>query len=339
MSDFDMADKLVAEGKIPMYVRDKGNFVYNPDFKIIEIKGYNVNLRSQPNTKSNVVVQLSDDDTDKWPVYLGEWTSPNGEYWVAGEYSVNGKAKTVWIFGDYAQPMTRVSHSSAKNSNDRLSDKDYKQMMEDSDFAKADKALNRAWRNAKNSLSKNDFEALKKTQKTWIQRGRDKEAKALMETMSRVQAYTAVTNARAEYINKYIDGTENNLSDTEDYEDSQNDLPDNSPSDLPGDLPDDVPSNSDVPDYGENSSKSDENEKKINLSSSDDASEFLSENLITLGKIQPNEVLEYISEVDIDGEECWEFSASFNFYETGRYAISKNGKIYEYDGDKFVPVK
>ena len=28
-SDFDRADKLVAEGKIPMYVRNKGQFVYS----------------------------------------------------------------------------------------------------------------------------------------------------------------------------------------------------------------------------------------------------------------------------------------------------------------------
>lgn len=71
ISDFDMADKLVGEGKIPMYVRDKGKFVHNSAFSMVGINGINVNLRSQPNVKANVVVQISKDDTDKWPAYLG----------------------------------------------------------------------------------------------------------------------------------------------------------------------------------------------------------------------------------------------------------------------------
>ena len=339
-SAHDMADKLVAEGKIPMYVRDKGNFTYNPDFKIIGINGYNVNLRSQPNTKSNVVIQLSNDEPEKWPAYLGEWTHPNGEKWVVGESRVNGKLKTVWIFGQFAEPMTQKNYSSAKksnNSNAKLSDSEYKQMMSNSDFANADKALNQAWRNAKNSLSKSSFEALKKSQTSWIKRGRDIEVKPLLAKMSRVEAYTSVTNARAEYINKFANGTTNLSSAEENYEDSGN-IYDDVPDDLPDDLPDDVPSDSDVPNE-DSSSKNSEARKNINLNSSDDAADFLYERLIELEKIEPNENLEYLSDVDINGKNCFEFSASFNFNETGRYAVSQNGDIYEYDGSNFVPVK
>lgn len=117
--NFDRADKLVAEGKIPMYVRDKGKFFFNPDFEygIVGINAQKVNLRSQPNTKANVVAQLSRSDTGKWPVYLGEWTHPNGEHWVLGEYHKNGlgsgKGTPVWIFGKYADPMTEEMYGIA----------------------------------------------------------------------------------------------------------------------------------------------------------------------------------------------------------------------------------
>ena len=330
-SDFDIADKLVAEGKIPMYVRDKGKFVYNPDFNVVGIKGYNVNLRSQPNTKSNVVVQLSDSDTDKWPVYLGEWTHPNGEYWVIGEYRVKGKPKTVWIFGKYAEPMSNKEYSSAKNSNTHLSDNEYGQMMKNSDFANADKALNQAWKNAKNSLSEEDFNALKKDQNSWIKKGRDNEAKDLMSSMSRVEAYTSVTNSRAEYINQLANGSTSldTVSDHEYADDSYGDVPD----DLPDDLPDD-----DVPiETPEKSSK--KASSKISLASEDDASEFLQEKLTELEKIDFREELEYLGQVEIDGEECFEFSSQFNLSETGRYAVSSGGKIYEHDGENYTPVK
>ena len=115
--NFERADKLVAEGKIPMYVRDKGKFIYNPEFDIVGINAQKVNLRSQPNTKANVVAQLSRGDTGKWPVYLGEWTHPNGDHWVLGEYHKNGlgtgKGIPVWIYGKYADPMTEETYGIA----------------------------------------------------------------------------------------------------------------------------------------------------------------------------------------------------------------------------------
>lgn len=341
MSNFDIADKLVAEKKIPMYVRDKGDFVYNPDFKIVGINGYNVNLRSQPNTKSNVVVQLSDSDIEEWPSYLGEWTNPNGEYWVAGEYRAKGMAKTVWIFGQYAQPMTREDYDSAKKSNTRLSNKEYKQMLKNSAFAKADMALNEAWLNAKNSLSANDFKDLQKKQTAWLKRDRDNEAKALMGTMSRLQAYTAVTNARAELINQYADGTEV-------YADTGNDLPDNStsdfPDDLPSDLPDDLPSASSGVNGHQDNNKSSNKNKKINLASPEDAENMLMEQLQARDRLSPGETLAYLdTQTEINGETCWEFSGQIVMMnmisDTGRYAISPSGKIYEFDGDKYIAVK
>ncbi len=81
-----------------------------------------------------------------------------------------------------------------------LSDAEYKQMIKNSEFARADKALNDAWSEAKNSLSANDFEALKNNQREWISKGRDNEAKELMNRLSKIEAYTAVTYSRAEYI-------------------------------------------------------------------------------------------------------------------------------------------
>ena len=73
-----------------------------------------------------------------------------------------------------------------------------------------------------------------------------------------------------------------------------------------------------------------------NLSSPENASDFLSERLIELDKIMPNEELEYLdSKVELNGEDCWEFSSQFNFNETGRYAISKSGKIYEFIDDDY----
>ena len=115
--NFERADKLVAEGTIPMYVRDKGKFIYNSEFDIVGINAQKVNLRSQPNTKANVVAQLSRSDTGRYPVYLGEWTHPNGEHWVLGEYHKNGlgngKGTPVWIFGKYADPMTEEMYGIA----------------------------------------------------------------------------------------------------------------------------------------------------------------------------------------------------------------------------------
>ena len=222
MSDFDMADKLVGEGKVPMYVRDKGRFVYSPEFSIVGINGINVNLRSQPNINANVILQLSTDDREQWPAYLGEWTHPNGDHWVVGEIKQNGRLKTVWIFGQYAEPMTKETFS-------------------------------------EEGTTANDF-------------------------------------------------------------------------DLPDDLPSDVPSRS-------SQRASAPVRKTLSFSSPEEAAEFPEEKLIELERIMPSEALEYLEQqTELNGETCWEFAASFNFRETGRYAISTSGKIYEYGNDKYLLV-
>ena len=196
-----------------------------------------------------------------------------------------------------------------------LTDKEYRQLMKNPNFSQADKALNQAWTNAKNSLSQEDFNALKKSQNTWIKTGRDNEARQLLRKLSRVQAYTLVTNSRAEYINNYV----KKRAVVDESDEPQKDLPD---------LPD-VPRESPV-----------KNETaKINLADSDSAAEYLTEKLIDSGRIQPNEEIQYLdSEIEINGVQCWEFSASFNFVETGRYAISQNGTIFVYQDEKYIPL-
>ena len=37
--NFDIADKFVREGKIPMYVRDKGKFICDPNFQYVYVTG------------------------------------------------------------------------------------------------------------------------------------------------------------------------------------------------------------------------------------------------------------------------------------------------------------
>lgn len=207
------------------------------------------------------------------------------------------------------------------NSASALSDKEYRQFMKNQNFSEADKALNKAWKNAKDSLSEQDFNALKQSQSRWIKSGRDNEARQLTRKLSRIQAYTLVTNSRADYINNYVKKRAVTIDD---------DLPSDSPADLPEEMPADLPDLPSEPPVKHETAK-------INLADYDKAAEFLTEKLIDSGKIQPNEEITYLdSQVDINGSQCWEFSSSFNFVETGRYAISESGKIYIYEDDKYI---
>lgn len=245
-----------------------------------------------------------------------------------------------------------------------LSDSTYKKMLKDPEFARADKALNQAWKNAKNSLPGDAFNSLRKEQTQWVKRGRDDEVRPLLSTMSRTEAYAVITAKRASYINQYINKLTGGSSVEEEYEDfdimddeedvpvtpakvpdsKRNTAPDTpaneSDNDLPDDLPQDVP---DVPNANDTPKDSDSknDSKNAGIDSQEKATEILSERLIDMNKIMPNETLEYSGLTQINGEECWEFSAQFNFSETGRYAISPTGKIYEHDNesDKFILVK
>lgn len=80
-----------------------------------------------------------------------------------------------------------------------LSDSEYLKMKKNNaGFARADKKLTQVWKQLKDSMSKEDFEALQKDQRKWISEGRDKIAKSYMkEGYSRVEAYMLATNDRA----------------------------------------------------------------------------------------------------------------------------------------------
>lgn len=218
-----------------------------------------------------------------------------------------------------------------------MSDADYKKLMKNSAFAKSDKALNAAWKDAKSSLSQGEFNKLKAEQRTWVKTGRDKRAKALMQNgMSKAEAYTQATNERADYIAKLVkgDSDNNNFESDEWQSSSNNDLPD-----LP-DLPDDVPEIQ--PDSQQD--KPGKAAKKINLTNTDEASEFLMSRLDELGRVSPGEELSDLESVtDINGEQCYEFALIFNApnmqVESGRYAVSPSGKIYELEDGKYVPAK
>ncbi len=78
-----------------------------------------------------------------------------------------------------------------------------------------------------------------------------------------------------------------------------------------------------------------EREKHVNS-----VAELLYERLTELEKIDFREELKYLdSTVELDGEECLEFSSHFNSSETGYYAVSPSGKIYEYTNKEYVLVK
>ena len=108
---------------------------------------------------------------------------------------------------------TNTRASSARPSNDNLSDTrstlsdaEYKQMMKNPEFAKADKALNNAWQNAKKSLSDSDFNALKQRQNEWIARGRSEWVSSVSEYFDKITAYTIATRERAKYIDMLARG-------------------------------------------------------------------------------------------------------------------------------------
>lgn len=99
-----------------------------------------------------------------------------------------------------------------------LSDNEYGRMMRDDNFLEADRNLNSAWAEAKDSMTAADFAKLKKSQTQWIKTGRDKDAQRLMKSqgLSKTEAYAQATNDRAEYIRSLIqDATSDPYSDFE----------------------------------------------------------------------------------------------------------------------------
>jgi len=80
-----------------------------------------------------------------------------------------------------------------------LSDAEYKKMMKNPEFARADKRLNQTWKKVSNLLKGAALDRLKKNQREWINEGRDYVANGFIEEgYSRVEAYTIATNMRSD---------------------------------------------------------------------------------------------------------------------------------------------
>ena len=100
-------NSLLAKNKVPDYIRNEGQFFCNQEAinigGVVEIKGHNVRMRSLPNTDSQIITQLDEDNPANFPTYAGEWTNSKGERWVLAEYFDNNTndTETAWIFGKY----------------------------------------------------------------------------------------------------------------------------------------------------------------------------------------------------------------------------------------------
>ena len=82
-----------------------------------------------------------------------------------------------------------------------LSDAEYREMMKDPDFARADRALNKEWSRIlkEGGLSKVGIKALKAVQAEWVRKGRDTQARLIMENgYAALEAYTTATVRRTE---------------------------------------------------------------------------------------------------------------------------------------------
>ena len=117
-------NKLIAQNKIPLYIRDSGRFFYNPNMSMVRITGDNVRLRSQPNMNSNVIAR---GDREMWGSidYLGEWTHPNDDKWVVGLYdgwnyypneTPEWEKKVIWVSARFARPITLFEYRNWQNS-------------------------------------------------------------------------------------------------------------------------------------------------------------------------------------------------------------------------------
>ncbi len=87
-----------------------------------------------------------------------------------------------------------------------LSDVEYNQMMEDDNFNYVEKELTNTWKKIIKLVDKNSKENLLESQRKWVSKDRDINAKLLMSAKkySKIQAYTQVTSARNTILNKLI---------------------------------------------------------------------------------------------------------------------------------------
>ena len=105
---------LINGKRVPDYIRNKGVFFCDTEIMqsggIVQVKGANVNMRSQPNTQARIVTRLDENNPSDFPAYFVEWTDPKGDRWILAEYfdDTTNDIETAWIFGKYTGIMTGI---------------------------------------------------------------------------------------------------------------------------------------------------------------------------------------------------------------------------------------
>ena len=86
-----------------------------------------------------------------------------------------------------------------------LSDKEYIRMKKSSRaFREADEFMTECYEECKDTLPYSQFREVQKEQREWIKSGRDEEAQIFIEDgMTRIEAYTKVTDMRADTLHHY----------------------------------------------------------------------------------------------------------------------------------------
>ena len=108
--------RMVDDGKLQYYIVSKGQYRYTSGINSVYTTT-NVNLRSQPNTKANIITVVQKGYygdgyiTPELSDYLGEWTSPEGDTWVLVKYRTftlakDSEKKLGWLSKKYVGFLT-----------------------------------------------------------------------------------------------------------------------------------------------------------------------------------------------------------------------------------------
>lgn len=108
--------RMVDDGKLQYYIVGKGQYRYTSGINSVYTTT-NVNLRSQPNTKANIITVVQSGGyadgyiTPELSDYLGEWTSPEGDTWVLVKYRTfplakDSEKKLGWLSKKYVRFLT-----------------------------------------------------------------------------------------------------------------------------------------------------------------------------------------------------------------------------------------
>ena len=103
-------ERMISSGNFQAdYIFDEGKYKYTSGINAV-LTTTNVNLRSLPNTNSQILRVISgpmekyEGPTGDICNYMGEWTNPQGDRWVAVSYYDNGGEKLIgWLSGKYTQ--------------------------------------------------------------------------------------------------------------------------------------------------------------------------------------------------------------------------------------------